>query len=195
MSAYLVNPEQIGLLAAYAASGPRNSVIPAYRSLEDFDDAESCAANLATACLDSLKARYPNDKSGQRPGPAGISDSDYVINATAFAEYYSLLPGMVAAQSPVAIIKLAKCYAYQSCEVRNWNDCDARQQIDWIIDKALALLPYYDLVPRDYNDPQGTEALDGVGESASYAERVAALFGDQVRPVLLSSLVKKAGRI
>ena len=67
MSAYIVNPEHIGILAAYAAVN--DCAIYEWRMSSDIHTAQNVAKGLALENIRSVAHRYPNAGDGQRPGP------------------------------------------------------------------------------------------------------------------------------
>jgi len=75
--------------------------------------------------LESLKYRYPNDGDGQRPGPNGFRDND--VNT------YKYRTPSAELLTPVAQLKLAESYDYQSCEHPQYQDSAARQIVRSLI--------------------------------------------------------------
>lgn len=152
MSAYLCNPEHIAAIAAFASS-PRdtaNAVIYDWRLGSHKNDAANCARELAMANIASVAARYPNDESGNRPGPCGMTDDSYIQTCGDIAMFYAMHPTPL---KPVDIIKMCGCYEYQACEAPNWSDSDACRQAQWIVNKAHRLLPGWEDAVRDFHDP------------------------------------------
>jgi hypothetical protein len=49
--------------------------------------------------------------------------------------------------NPVSVLKQAKCYAYQACEVGRWRDSEAKRLTDEIMHNAIIQLPGYDDAP------------------------------------------------
>ena len=116
MSAYLVSPEHIGLIAAYA------------RALLGRGDAVDFAELLARANVSSVAARYPNDKSGERPGQIeGQSDDDFIAESRQWAEWYD-------SNSLIVCHARMCCYIdyleYQCCEAHDWYGREAQQLLD-----------------------------------------------------------------
>lgn len=76
--------------------------------------------------LASIKACYPRDEDGGRPGPIGFKDED--------VETYTFEPldgGLGASrQAPAVVRSTAGCYSYQSCEHAEWDDSKAKQFTD-----------------------------------------------------------------
>ena len=75
MSAYIVNPEHIGILAAYAAVN--DCAIYEWRKSTNILTAQNVAKGLALENIRSVAHRYPGDKDGERPGPC-LKDADIV---------------------------------------------------------------------------------------------------------------------
>ena len=140
MSAFICMPEHFGILAAHAA---RNGcVLHAWKeSASTSIQSARIARELARENIRSVTHRYPDDKDGERPGPA-LKDADIEEAAAIYAVYFMAKPQGLA---PVQIIKLCDCYAYQSCETEDWRDSAAYAQIDMIKDDAVRRITgYYD---------------------------------------------------
>jgi hypothetical protein len=87
---------------------------------------------LLDANVDSVAYRYPDDKREDLPGPI-----DYQ------PEYRHTSVHV----TPVATIKAARCYRYQSCEHPTWKSSTARSFVEALIDAMLDSLPGYDDAP------------------------------------------------
>lgn len=151
MSAYICNPEQIGVLAAFAiGTNMRDALLSEFKTGKgQIADAVNCAKQLATANIDSIKARYPDDKNGCRPGP-GLFDDEIVELSGMWAEFF-VTRGV--SLSPASIYRMAKCFDYQACEVENYELSLAARQISCIKDKAAEALPGYPNAIRDFSVP------------------------------------------
>ena len=154
MSAYLCNTQHIAALAAFASTtfskypgGGHISALHDWRGSSNIETAQRVAVELAKQNIRSLAARYPNDLSGDRPGPAGMTDDVYETECTKYAYEYMRRPTGL---KPLDIISMCKCYEYQSCESEDWTDTLAHRQIQWIIGEALRQIPGYDNAVRDY---------------------------------------------
>jgi hypothetical protein len=154
MSAYLCNTQHIGALAAFAtttfskyAGGGHICALHDWRGGSNTETAMRVAAELAEQNIASLAARYPSDTSGNRPGPSGITDDQYVADCRDFAREYLRRPTGL---KPLDIISMCKCYEYQACESDDWVETKAHTQIQWIIDEAFRQIPGYDDAVRDY---------------------------------------------
>lgn len=149
MSAYVCQPEHIGLLAAYAAS-------------DSCGAAKQIAKLLAEENIRSVATRYPDDLDGQRPGPC-LRDSDIVEAACLWAKHYVLNRKSI--PSPLTIIKLCNCLEYQSSETDDWAMTDACAQLESITSKALRALPGYDSAPWEWVEEKTPAALEAFYES------------------------------
>lgn len=147
MSAYLVAPEHIAALAAYAVSGRTPYALHEWEGGDKTETAKNVAKHLAVANLKSVITRYPDDTSGNRPG-AAPEDDIYVTESMRFAAKYSRMPQVLSA---LDILNMAMCYEYQSCEPDDWETSLAAQQIRWIVSKAIRNLPGFDNSIRDYS--------------------------------------------
>lgn len=90
---------------------------------------------LWTANLASVAARYPEDTSGTRPGPNGLTDQDII-------EYEYDMPAKT--YSPVAILKAICGYEYQSCEHEGWETSEAHAITAALRDQCIERLPGYE---------------------------------------------------
>ena len=151
MSAYLCNPEHIAALAAFATGngGSTCSVIYDWRiEGNPLATAENVARELAMQNINSVAARYPNDKSGERPGPSGMMDDDYIAECGRLARKYM---GQPVGLKIVDWICMCTGYEYQSCESPGWTQSAAHNQLQWILSKAYRLLPGWDEAIRDFD--------------------------------------------
>lgn len=126
MSAFICNPEHIGLLAAYIA----NETL----------DAKRFARDLVKANIESVAHRYPDDKDGDRPGPA-LFDNEISEASQLWAEHYFQFKPTV---TPVEILSLAACLNYQCCEINTWTSSQGYVWLNRARDKAIRDLPGYD---------------------------------------------------
>jgi hypothetical protein len=123
MSAYLVSPEHITNLAAWATHPQRRSYfynIAKQRPI-DADNRMLITHMLAAANLASVAARYGSDDSMCQ---AGYVDECVAISTT--SQNHNL--------SPADIYNMCCCLEYQSCEVSDWATTDAF----WIIKGIMA---------------------------------------------------------
>jgi hypothetical protein len=167
MSAFICNPEHIGLLAAYAVSNQDSHVIYAWRTHQGWDeDAANVARNLMQANITAVATRYPNDKDGNRPGPQ-FYDNELVRLAEMWGRHYVRNRPAV---EPVAILKMCQCFDYQASEANDYKATDAALQIEWLRSKATRLLFGYDDAPWEWEDgnvPNGIQSLMNALEHAA----------------------------
>ena len=145
MSAYICNPEHIGILAAYAAVN--DCAIYEWRKSTNILTAQNVAKGLALENIRSVAHRYPNDKDGQRPGP-NLKDADIVEACQIYAGHFAKRLGGVIVMAedvlePLQVIKLVRSLDYQSCETDDWETTLAAQQLRWISDSAINHLDGY----------------------------------------------------
>ena len=146
MSAYICNPEHIGILAAYAATN--DCAIYEWRQGDAILTAQNVAKGLALENIRSVATRYPNDKDGERPGPC-LKDADIVEACQIYAGYFAekLSGAIVMAEDVpegIQILKLAQSLDYQSCETDDWPLTLAARQLQWITSAVIRRLPGYD---------------------------------------------------
>lgn len=146
MSAYICNPEHIGILAAYAAVN--DCAIYKWRMSNNILTAQNVAKGLALGNIRSVAHRYPDDKDGQRPGP-NLKDADIVEACQIYAGHFAKRMGGVIVMDedvlePVQVIKLVRSLDYQSCETDGWPLTLAARQLDWIMGEAISRLPGYE---------------------------------------------------
>ncbi|MGA7178142.1 MAG: hypothetical protein WBX11_00950 [Thiobacillaceae bacterium] len=141
MSAYIVNPEHVAALAAYAARPPlhRNAVIFEWRE----GGAELVAEKLMQANIDSCNYRYPNSHYYTPEGEAQL-----IQEAVEYAKRFKFNAPRL---TPLDIIRMCECLDYQSCEPENWRDTLASRQIEFIKSSAIRELPGYDKAVRDFS--------------------------------------------
>ncbi len=146
MSAYIVNPEHIGVLAAYAAVN--DCAIYEWRKSTNILTAQNVAKGLALENIRSVAHRYPSLGDGQRPGPC-LKDADIVEACQIYAGHFAKRMGgaIVMAEDvlePVQVLKLVRSLDYQSCETDDWEMTLAAQQLRWIMSDAISHLDGYE---------------------------------------------------
>ena len=146
MSAYICNPEHIGILAAYAAVN--DCAIWEWCLSSNIHTAQNVAKGLALENIRSVAHRYPNVKDGQRPGP-GLKDADIVEACQIYAGHFAKRLGGVIVMAedvlePIQVIKLVRSLNYQSCETDDWEMTLAAQQLRWISGEAISRLDGYE---------------------------------------------------
>jgi len=146
MSAYICNPEHIGILAAYAATN--DCAVYEWRKNTNILTAQNVAKGLALENIRSVAHRYPDDKDGQRPGP-NLKDADIVEACQIYAGHFAKRLGGVIVMAedvlePIQVIKLVRSLDYQSCETDEWEMTLAAQQLRWISGEAISRLDGYE---------------------------------------------------
>lgn len=147
MSAYILNPEHLGILGAYAAL--HRVVITQWSHEQSVKSAQQVAIGLARENIRSVATRYPGDLDGQRPGP-GLKDAEIEEAAAIYAGYFLAHPQSI---TPVQILRLIDCLDYQSCETDNWPQTLAFRQLNWIRGAATRSLPGYDQAQWEFTQP------------------------------------------
>jgi hypothetical protein len=109
VSAWLVDKVHIDLIVGATEAGA------------DPEVATGVGRMLWLENLRSVAYRYPNDESGSRPGPIGLTDVD-VANYTYTEQPYRL----TASQLKCAL----HCLNYQSCECNDYDESEAKAFID-----------------------------------------------------------------
>lgn len=127
MSAFICGDATFKVLALYHTSQP---------SL-DLRAATGTARLLYAENLESVLYRYKTDKRENYAKPEEL-------DAVTFADNGKLARYL---RDPIAMIKIAQCYAYQSCEHDGWATSRARQIADDVVARALRKLPGYDEAP------------------------------------------------
>lgn len=146
MSAYIVNPEHIGVLAAYAAVN--DCAIYEWRMSNNLLTAQNVAKGLVLENIRSVAHRYPNDEDGQRPGPC-LKDADIIEACQIYAGHFAKRLGGVVVRAedvlePIQVLKLVRSLDYQSCETDDWPMTLAARQLDWIVWEAMSRLDGYE---------------------------------------------------
>ena len=131
MSAYLCDPEDFALLAAYALKpgAPRHFVNLAKKEYIAVENAADIALVLANENINSLEYRYPNY------GPAGgmlcgtLEEFLAEVNLVAAKRYdYNDLAN---------VKKVLGRYEYQACEHADWLESDAYNLVRALKDQLL----------------------------------------------------------
>lgn len=118
MSAWIVSKEHIDVLVR-----AREAYSDSFWT-RDFDRDET-GRMLWRENLRSVAARYPNDESGERPGPIAFVDEDV-------DEYSYVNPGFK--PTPGEVFQAVGCYEYQSCETDDWEETDAHKWCRELVD-------------------------------------------------------------
>lgn len=161
MSAFICGPDHFKVLAMFAAARrPRSGdwrVNPHYvegldpegvyavRGLDNLYDDELAslyADVLFRENIRSVKARYPDDKLTDLPGPIDLP-AHITVTGRDRCNPKLQLP-------PVSVLKMCDCLEYQSCESDDWEKTVAYRLLNAIRRAAIRSLPKYDDAPWDY---------------------------------------------
>jgi hypothetical protein len=160
MSAFICGDDHFIALAVFAASRSRGRdwrVDPRYveglthpeaklRGLENFNPHELAtlyADTLFQENIRSVRARYPDDKRDELPGPC-ILPLHIVVKPAHFQHRKWVL-------EPVDILKMSDCLEYQSCETEDYRTTIAYRLLNAIRRGAWQSLPGYEGAPWDYD--------------------------------------------
>ena len=121
MSAFVMNPEEIGLIAAYATvnkvkrpNDPEPEVLAA-----------ALAEGLAKENIKSVAYRYPDDADGERPGPC-LFDAQIIKASQLYAVHFIKDPvGLQGLANDFQVLAVIKSYNHQSCEHEEWEGSKA----------------------------------------------------------------------
>ena len=132
MSAFLVDTQIIGALAAYAVDNDLVRYGILYNKA--FSDKNEVAKCLAQANIDSVNHRYPHhmDENSQREDRLYIDDCVAKANASSVK------------QSIGVIAKNVDCLDYQSCEPKEWYHSDAYKILTVIRANLTRQIPGYE---------------------------------------------------
>lgn len=154
MSAYVVDPEHVKVLAIWATqSRPRlgirvhqNHVLSTDQPMRDEDLASAYADMLWQENIRSVMARYPNDTFESLPGP--IEKPEHIVITE--CDYWATRPAFQSVQ----ILKMLECLEYQSCETRDYQTTPAYRLLDHMRRVAISELPGYEDAPWEYTGPE-----------------------------------------
>lgn len=131
MSAFVVSREHITRLVNIA-------LVAAIDSGRTQPDPYDLGRMLWAENLKSVKARYPNDTDGNRPGPIDFHDCD--VDAYTFG----LMSDFCSTFDPVEMLKLINCYEYQTCEHKEWKESESFRWCQQMKHYLITQLPGYD---------------------------------------------------
>ena len=140
MSAYLVTPRTIKAIV----QAIKESDLKTYHGLTR----EEAAELLYDENVKSLHARYGDKLSSTEKG-------DYLRRVKGKGWEYIAFPN----SSPLSIIKINKCWQYQSCEHEGHEETKAWKLTDAIISRQIDELPGYDQAPWGLDDEPETEII------------------------------------
>ncbi len=133
MSAYIVQPEHAGLLAAWAVR--YGCTLQELEKEGPLLTAQNVARELLAENIKSVAERYPDSVVGDRPGPNGLTDTQITEAAALWAGRY-LGKGTLEVIAPAAIKSLADCLEYQSNEHDGFESSWPLQQLNAIRARA-----------------------------------------------------------
>ena len=149
MSAYLVRPQQLGIMVSvFGASS-------AHAGNEDRDYFKNQIQDLAQANIGSMRAKY---NPGQSDNDicldwVGLSYQEYLTQGyEAFKNCYHDSDRWQKYTNPAQIIKYCRNYNYQSCEFEGWNDSEGNRVCNWVRNRAEDKLPGMDDMSWGYED-------------------------------------------
>lgn len=154
MSAFICQPEHIGLIAAWSVQN--RCALRELEKGEPITTALNIARDLAQENINSVAHRYPNDKDGERPGPSGLTDAKIIEASQLWAAHY-LQKGFPEGLALLTIAKLADSLEYQSCEHDEFKTSLAQCQINEVRSRVISLLPGYDRAPWAWDDNSAPE--------------------------------------
>ena len=125
MSAFVCGDSTFKLIALYVTSKPGL----------DLRAATEVAQILYAENVASVLFRYRDLKRDEYPA---------TLDPVEFADQSRLAQYL---RDPIAIIKIAQCLRYQSCEHPEWENSQANRIVDTAITKAISKLPGYDAAP------------------------------------------------
>lgn len=92
--------------------------------------------------LKSVIARYPGDRDGHRPGPAGFRDLDVLT-------YRAVL--VVPFPTRIEVLKALDRLEYQSCEHEGWKTSEAAAFCEALRRRLISHLPGYEEAPEAWD--------------------------------------------
>lgn len=106
-----------------------------------FENVDKVGRILWLENLASVAYLYPNDGSGERPGPNGLTDD-------AIADYtYTPATRSDEKHTPVQVLKLIHSYIYQSCEHPGWETSEAAAIVQALQKQLITRLAGYEDAP------------------------------------------------
>ena len=143
MSAYLVQPEQIGIMVHSYQDARYNDGEAGWKNM---------VKELADANIKSISTKYENGADAETVCQtwSKISYQEYLETAEKFARKFVHV-------DPVQIIKYCQNYDYQSCEFDGYNNSRGYAFKEWILSNAISKLPDYDKYGWGYDEKAGSE--------------------------------------
>lgn len=166
MSAFICGQDHFIAIAVFAANRHRSEwrVDPRYveglthpeaglRGLENFNDYELAtlyADTLFQENIRSVRARYPEEKRDDLPGPCILP-----LHIVVRSEHFALGKWR---RSPVEILVMLDSLEYQSCETDDWKETVAYRLLNAIRRAAIRSLPGYEKASSHFWDYYAEEA-------------------------------------
>ena len=135
MSAFLVDPDLIGILAGYAEKHNLLEYAPCHNIAAH--NGSTAAATLARCNMESVESRYPESNAAQ--DFMGVTRSDYIAMCVQAIENNSRVE-LSAAQ----IAKHCDCLDYQCCEIDSWFDSEGYKILTAIRRELTRKLPGFE---------------------------------------------------
>jgi len=149
MSAYLVNPEQLGIMVSVFGNESQ------YADKDSCNYYENQIDDLADANLMSIGRRYEGVETSRMKTEEkirvcekwlSIGYGEYLVRAyKAFESCQADHMGKWKKHTnPVQILKYCRNYAYQSCEFDGWKKSAGHRVMDWVSGRAMDKLEGYE---------------------------------------------------
>jgi hypothetical protein len=152
MSAWVVSKTHIDLLITAGLQFPKYGNLR-WNASEDDDqwvtaeldhmNADEIGGKLWSENLASVSYRYPNDGSGERPGPVDFEDEQVLTYS------HSSIPGRI---DPIVVLNALACYEYQSCEHPGWKRSESKRICDALRLDAISRLSGMSDAPWAFDD-------------------------------------------
>ena len=170
MSAYLVPPQQIGIIVS--AFGDR----PKYANVESREYYGNKIKDLADTNIASIGVKYEGLVETENFVPT-LEEKNMVCQAwlkMSYEEYLNIATktylncvadpfGKLAKYTaPVQILSYCKCYEYQSCEFQGYYESEGHRVKEWAMGAAIRKLPGYDDAEWSYEE---SEVMDNYLEN------------------------------
>jgi hypothetical protein len=141
MSAYVVDRAHIDAIVGTALCptnhGGSGLCDPDTGRILDLSDADWAGVELWSENLRSVAYRYPDDVSGERPGPVDLTDEE--VYAYTFPKDWQRFRILTAVET----LKAIRGLEYQSCEHPEWETSWAYKFLQMLEARAMHELPGY----------------------------------------------------
>lgn len=140
MSAFLCDPQHIGLLARH---------VEVNRSYHSGDSGTELAERWARANLKSLRERYPDHGEEGQTAPSWCSayrdDEDFVRQCV-----LAVLASPVSHLTHIQAVKMAHCLEYQSCEFEGYYTSEAYYSLTRAVRTCIQAMDGYEEAMWEY---------------------------------------------